>query len=136
MRREGQHVLVNFRSEPAVKDELDRIFRISDDILRYMIIKQDKRADRFPSRTRATEYERREREQAARSAASGGSGYNTSTSTQPVTELSGSAPSAGVENANGVTDGHENVTPLPPATDNTLEAAAPEAEQELVETAA
>jgi hypothetical protein len=48
---------------------LDRIFRISDDVLRYIIIKQDKKADRFPSRTRAADSERREREYAARAAA-------------------------------------------------------------------
>jgi small subunit ribosomal protein S6 len=68
-RREGLYVVLNFTSEPAAKDELDRIFRISDDVLRYIIIKQDKKADRFPSRTRAAESERREREYAARAAA-------------------------------------------------------------------
>ena len=68
-RREGLYVVLNFTSEPAAKDELDRIFRISDDVLRYIIVKQDKKADRFPSRTRAAESERREREYAARAAA-------------------------------------------------------------------
>ena len=42
----------------------------------------------------------------------------------------------GVENANGVTDRHENTTPLPPAGESTLEAVAPEAEQETVGTEA
>lgn len=68
-RREGLYVVLNFTSEPAAKDELDRIFRISDDVLRYIIVKQDKKADHFPSRTRASETERRDREYAARIAA-------------------------------------------------------------------
>ena len=65
-RREGRYIVVNFRSEPAAKDELVRIFGISDDILRAMVVKQDPRADRFPSKARAAESERREREYAAR----------------------------------------------------------------------
>jgi ribosomal protein S6 len=68
-RREGIYIVVNFRSEPEAKNELDRIFRISDDVLRYMIVRQSDKADRFPSRARAAEYERRERELAARAAA-------------------------------------------------------------------
>lgn len=68
-RREGLYVVVNFTSEPAAKDELDRIFRISDDVLRYIIVKQDKKADHAPSRTRAAETDRRDREYAARVAA-------------------------------------------------------------------
>lgn len=68
-RREGVYVVMNFRSEPAARDELDRIFRISDDVLRHLVVKQDPNADRFPSRTRAAEYDRREREAAARAAA-------------------------------------------------------------------
>jgi len=68
-RREGVYIVMNFRSEPAAKDELDRIFRISDDVLRHLIIKQDENADRFPSRTRQAETDRREREAAARAAA-------------------------------------------------------------------
>ena len=68
-RREGLYVVLNFTSEPAAKDELDRIFRISDDVLRYIIVKQDKKADHTPSRTRAAETDRRDREYAARIAA-------------------------------------------------------------------
>jgi len=68
-KREGVHICMNFRSEPAAKDELDRIFRISDDVLRHMVIKADEKADRFPSKARAAENERREREMAARMAA-------------------------------------------------------------------
>jgi small subunit ribosomal protein S6 len=68
-KREGAHICMNFRSEPAARDELDRIFRISDDVLRFLVIKQDERADRFPSKARAAEQERRDREMAARAAA-------------------------------------------------------------------
>lgn len=68
-RREGIYIVMNFRSEPAARDELDRIYRISDDVLRHMVIKQDDLADRFPSKARAAEQERREREMAARAAA-------------------------------------------------------------------
>lgn len=67
-KREGIYFIVNFRSTPATRDEMDRIFRISDDVLRYMIVKQDKKADHHPSRIRTAEMERREREQAARAA--------------------------------------------------------------------
>ena len=82
-KREGLYVVLNFRSEPAAKDELDRIFRISDDVLRHLIIKQDPNADRAPSKTRSAENERREREQAARQAAYP-SAYP---SAAPVTEI-------------------------------------------------
>lgn len=56
--REGRYIVVNFQSTAAAKDELDRIFRISDDVIRHMIIKQDPKADRFPSKTRSVEAER------------------------------------------------------------------------------
>lgn len=72
-RREARYVVVNFRSEPAAKDELVRIFGISDDVLRSMVIRQDPRADRQPSRIRAAEraaeQERRDRDAAAAAAA-------------------------------------------------------------------
>jgi len=67
-RETGRFILVNFISSAAVKNELDRIFGISDEILRSMIIRQDPRADVRPSRARAAEAERREREAAARAA--------------------------------------------------------------------
>jgi len=98
-RREGLYTIVNFRSEPATKDELDRIFRISDDALRHLIVKQSAKADRFPSKARAAEIERREREFAARAAAAPPP-VITPEAEQPVTELSASAPDAGV-NTNG-----------------------------------
>lgn len=78
--REGRYVVVNFLSDAAAKNELDRIFRISDDVIRHMIVKQDPKADRFPSKTRAAEQERREREAAARAAAA-------PLAPQPITDL-------------------------------------------------
>jgi small subunit ribosomal protein S6 len=82
-RREGRYVVMNFSAAPAAKDELDRIFRISDDVLRFLIIKQDPKADLYPSKTRAVEAERRATEAAARAAAN-------PTAPQPVTDLGGS----------------------------------------------
>ena len=38
---EGYYVLINFESKPEVIQELNRIARISDSIMRHMIIKQD-----------------------------------------------------------------------------------------------
>lgn len=35
---EGYYVLVNFEANPELPKELDRIFRISDTVLRHMII--------------------------------------------------------------------------------------------------
>lgn len=118
-RREGQHIVVNFHSEPASRDELDRIFRISDDNLRHLIVKQDKAADRFPSRVRAAEYERRERDMAARAAAAP---PPPAPAPQPVTDLAASEDTEGVESAAGVSDNTANVNepPLPDATPNTL----------------
>jgi small subunit ribosomal protein S6 len=68
-KREGVYYVMNFTSEPPARDELDRIFRISDDVLRYLVVKQDKKADATPGQTRAAEQERRDREFAARAAA-------------------------------------------------------------------
>lgn len=82
-RREGVYIVMNFRSEPAARLELDRIFRISDDVIRHMITKQDDEADRFPSKVRAAEQERREREMAARAAAA-----PPPVEQQPITDLS------------------------------------------------
>jgi small subunit ribosomal protein S6 len=100
-KREGLYTVVNFRSEPAAKDELDRIFRISDDSMRHIIVKQDKKADHFPSKARAAEMERREREFAARAAAA-----PAAEASQPVTDLSASAAEAGVN----TDDTEENAT--------------------------
>ncbi|MFM7319951.1 MAG: 30S ribosomal protein S6 [Armatimonadota bacterium] len=72
-RREARYVVVNFQSSPAAKDELNRIFGISDDVLRSMVVRSERGADRFPSRARAAEraadQERRDRDAAARAAA-------------------------------------------------------------------
>ena len=38
---DGYYVLMNFKSEPAVVNELDRVMKISDDMLRFMIINID-----------------------------------------------------------------------------------------------
>ncbi|NLN14749.1 MAG: 30S ribosomal protein S6 [Tissierellia bacterium] len=38
---EGHYVLVNFDATPAVVDELDRIAKISDIVMRHMIIRED-----------------------------------------------------------------------------------------------
>ncbi|MEA4891436.1 MAG: 30S ribosomal protein S6 [Peptococcaceae bacterium] len=40
---DGYYVLVNFKSEPAVVVELDRVMKISDDMLRFMIINKDEK---------------------------------------------------------------------------------------------
>jgi small subunit ribosomal protein S6 len=37
---EGIYVLVTFNAEPAAVKELDRVMKISDDILRHMIIRK------------------------------------------------------------------------------------------------
>jgi small subunit ribosomal protein S6 len=37
--RDGIYVLVHFNSTPAVVAELDRVMKISDEIIRYMIVK-------------------------------------------------------------------------------------------------
>lgn len=36
--RDGVYVLVNFTATPEVVKELDRVIRISDEIIRYMIV--------------------------------------------------------------------------------------------------
>ena len=64
--REGRYIVFNFEGGAASKNELDRIFRISDDVLRFLIIKQDTKADLHPSKTRAAENDRRAAEQASR----------------------------------------------------------------------
>ncbi|MCL6477926.1 MAG: 30S ribosomal protein S6 [Peptococcaceae bacterium] len=39
--KEGFYVVSKFRSEPAAASELDRVFKISDDILRHIIVRED-----------------------------------------------------------------------------------------------
>ncbi|MGG1550915.1 30S ribosomal protein S6 [Paenibacillus ferrarius] len=36
--RDGHYVLVNFNAEPAVVSELDRVLKISDEVIRHMIV--------------------------------------------------------------------------------------------------
>lgn len=43
--REGYYVLMLFRGEPAVSQELERVFKISEDVLRYLITRQDMAAN-------------------------------------------------------------------------------------------
>lgn len=38
--REGNYVLVLFSGEPAVSSELDRVMKISDEVLRHLIIRK------------------------------------------------------------------------------------------------
>lgn len=39
--RDGFYVLVNFNASPDVVKELDRILRISDEVIRYLIVKDE-----------------------------------------------------------------------------------------------
>jgi small subunit ribosomal protein S6 len=38
-RREGTYILMYFNGEPAVAEELDRLFRIADDVFRHIIVR-------------------------------------------------------------------------------------------------
>jgi small subunit ribosomal protein S6 len=40
-RRDGIYILMNFESGPDVPKELDRVFRISDDVFRHIIVRQN-----------------------------------------------------------------------------------------------
>lgn len=40
-RREGMYILMQFTSDPEVPKELDRIFRINDEIIRHLVVRQD-----------------------------------------------------------------------------------------------
>ena len=39
---EGYYVLVNFSAESDLPEELERVYKITDEILRYLIIRDDK----------------------------------------------------------------------------------------------
>jgi len=39
--REGYYVLVHFKSEPDVAKELERLFKISDDVMRYLVTRME-----------------------------------------------------------------------------------------------
>jgi small subunit ribosomal protein S6 len=39
--REGLYILVQMKAESKVATELDRVFKITDEVLRHMIIRED-----------------------------------------------------------------------------------------------
>jgi small subunit ribosomal protein S6 len=41
--REGYYVLKNFQSEPAAVNEMERLMKISDDVIRYLIVREDEK---------------------------------------------------------------------------------------------
>ena len=38
---EGYYVLMRFKAEPAVVQDLERVFKITDEVIRYLITKQE-----------------------------------------------------------------------------------------------
>ena len=40
--REGYYVLMNFNAEADVPKELERLFKITDGVIRYMVIREEK----------------------------------------------------------------------------------------------
>jgi len=38
---EGYYVLMNFSANPSFPEELERIYRITDDVIRYIILRTD-----------------------------------------------------------------------------------------------
>ena len=40
-KREGMYLMMQFTANAEVPEELDRIFRISDDVIRHIIVRQD-----------------------------------------------------------------------------------------------
>lgn len=40
-KRDGFYVVLEFKGRPEAADELDRVFRITDDVLRHIIIRKD-----------------------------------------------------------------------------------------------
>lgn len=39
--RDGHYTLLNFKGEAGVPRELDRVFKISDEVVRHLVIKKD-----------------------------------------------------------------------------------------------
>ena len=69
-RREGYYVVMNFRGEPAVETELDRVFGITDGVLRHLIVRMDDRkADRAIAEAKAASETRARSQAEARAAA-------------------------------------------------------------------
>jgi small subunit ribosomal protein S6 len=48
--REGHYVLLEARSEPAVMDELDRVLRVADRVLRHKVVRVPERPSRRSAR--------------------------------------------------------------------------------------
>lgn len=42
--REGYYVLLHFRGHPEAARELERVFRISEDVIRYLIVRRPEKA--------------------------------------------------------------------------------------------
>lgn len=40
-RKEGYYILVHFQSDPEFPKELERVLKISDDVMRYLVIRAD-----------------------------------------------------------------------------------------------
>jgi len=41
--REGFYVLMNFQSEPQAVNEMERLMKISDDVIRYLVVREDEK---------------------------------------------------------------------------------------------
>ncbi|MDD2421688.1 MAG: 30S ribosomal protein S6 [Heliobacteriaceae bacterium] len=39
--REGYYVLLNFKGQPAVPQELERIMKIADDVIRFLVVRKE-----------------------------------------------------------------------------------------------
>lgn len=39
--REGYYVVVKFKGEPKAAQELERVFKITDEVIRYLIVKEE-----------------------------------------------------------------------------------------------
>ena len=39
--KEGTYVIFNFESKPEAIAELERVYRITDDIIKYIVVKKD-----------------------------------------------------------------------------------------------
>ena len=69
-RREGFYVVMNFRGEPAVETELDRVLGITDGVLRHMIVRMDdRRADKAIAEAKSAAEAKARQQEEARAAA-------------------------------------------------------------------
>ncbi|WP_027415059.1 30S ribosomal protein S6 [Aneurinibacillus terranovensis] len=41
--REGFYVLMNFQSQPEAVKEMERLMKISDDVIRYLVVREDEK---------------------------------------------------------------------------------------------